>query len=166
MTQPVLWYKTPPLPRSCRGIAIALTASAALLLVGGCNGQPFELAPARGRVTVNGKPLTAGQVMFAPRAMQGSVEPGRPALANLRDDGTFELATYREGDGAIVGEHMVTLFGPSGAAKLPPGIPSFKRFAVRGEPLRVEANTDNTFEIDIPLEDLQPLKFRGLDERR
>lgn len=136
--------------------------SIALVATAGCSQSPYEMAPVRGSVTVDGTPLTACQVMFAPRATERVADSGKPAIGWLDDEGKFELSTYSEGDGAVVGEHLVTLFGPADAAELPPGIPKFKRVAVQGEAILVEAGKDNEVNITLSLKDLQPLKISGL----
>ena len=59
------------------------------------------MAPATGRVTFEGKPLQFGTVMFQLES------GGQPARAMIQSDGTFELSTFEEGDGAIVGNHKV-----------------------------------------------------------
>ncbi len=137
-----------------------------ILLVAGCNQSPYELAPVTGVVTVDGMPLTAGQVMFAPRAVGDAIDAGKPAIGWLDENGAFELSTYSKGDGAVVGEHMVTLYGPADDSKLPAGIPSFKRVPVRGKALEVKAGEDNTFAIDVSIKDIQPPNFQGRQIKR
>jgi hypothetical protein len=77
-----------------------------LLLVSGCGGGLPETAPVRGVVTFDGKPLSGFQhaaVAFTPSA-------GRPAKGVISlNDGSFELSTYKSGDGARVGRHTVAV---------------------------------------------------------
>jgi hypothetical protein len=73
----------------------------ACLLLAGCSRGP-RIAPVRGRVTYNGKPVTTGKIWFYP-------ENGRPALGVLAEDGTYTLTTDRPGDGALVGTHRVAI---------------------------------------------------------
>ena len=75
---------------------------ASLLLVVGCNDGP-NLAPVTGTVTVNGAPLPQAGVTFTP------MEGGRPAWATTDQQGQFQLTTLSNGDGALVGEHLVTV---------------------------------------------------------
>lgn len=81
-----------------------------VLVIAGCNGSPYPIAPTRGVVTIDDKPVPGGKVMFAPIA-QGNAETGKPAFGEIQPDGTFELSTFRPKDGAIVGEHWATLIG-------------------------------------------------------
>ena len=73
-------------------IVCCLTAS-------GC-GSSQELAPVRGKVTYNGKPLSTGVVMFQPPS-------GPPARGRIQSDGTFELEMLGEGTGAPLGTNRV-----------------------------------------------------------
>lgn len=76
-----------------------------LAVVTGCGEGP-NLAPVSGIVTVSGKPLPEAGVTFTP------VEGGRPAWATTDERGRFELTTLRSGDGAFIGEHVVTVAEP------------------------------------------------------
>lgn len=76
-----------------------LTGSAFIV---GCGGGP-NLAPVSGTVTVNGKPLPAAGVTFTPNG------GGRPAWATTDGQGRFALTTHKGGDGALVGDHAVTI---------------------------------------------------------
>jgi len=70
------------------------------LAVAGC-GSGLDLAPVTGRVTMNGQPVTQGEITFLP-------ENGPPAIGSIAPDGTYRLATLQE-DGALVGRHKVTI---------------------------------------------------------
>jgi hypothetical protein len=76
----------------------------------GCNESPYELAPVRGKVTIDGQPMTSGRVLFAPVAQGGEVNVGKPAFGHIQSDGSFVLRTYTDGDGAVVGNHWVTIY--------------------------------------------------------
>jgi hypothetical protein len=53
---------------------------------------------------LNGKPLAeGGTVVFEPE------QRGKMAVGPIAADGTFELTTYQQGDGAIVGRHRVAV---------------------------------------------------------
>jgi len=132
----------------------------------GCSKSPYDLAPVTGKVTVDGQPLPDGQVMFAPRATSGNAKAGKPAFGNLQPDGTFSLSTYAEGDGAVVGEHLITLYGPDSEVPLPSGIPSFEKVTLPGRQVRVQAGTDNTIDISVTTEELKPLKVSGRQAKR
>lgn len=70
----------------------------------GCNNQP-PVAPVRGVVTMDGKPLPGGRVMFSPIASGENKVVGQSALGHIQPDGSFVLTTFEEGDGAVVGSH-------------------------------------------------------------
>ena len=71
-------------------------------IVSGCGNQKSPVAPAKGQVFYQGKALGFGSVMFQPTA-------GPPARGAIQPDGTFELSTYGNHDGAIVGQHKVRI---------------------------------------------------------
>lgn len=86
-----------------RDVALQLSILCLMIVImAGCGSSASELAtaPVVGTVTVNGKPLGKGTVVFVP-------ERGRGANGIIRPDGTFILTTYTEGDGAIVGINKV-----------------------------------------------------------
>jgi hypothetical protein len=79
---------------------------AGLMLAGvvGCgDGRPTRVKVA-GRVTIDGQPLTAGNIRFYPAA-------NRAATAAIQPDGRFTLSTYDFGDGCVVGKHPVSVMG-------------------------------------------------------
>lgn len=82
-------------------LLLALLAVAAAPL--GCGDQRAKRARVQGTVTVGGRPLTQGVIMFYPTA------GGRPATGQIDADGTYELTTYDPGDGALLGDHAVTI---------------------------------------------------------
>ena len=56
--------------------------------------------PISGTVTIDGKPLTFGSIMF--------IHPeSRPSGSSIDANGHFELSCYERGDGAIPGTHRV-----------------------------------------------------------
>jgi hypothetical protein len=80
-----------------------LLATICPLLLGGCGrGSRLETATVTGTVTLDGKPLTIGAVVFTP-------ERGRAATGRLQSDGTYALGTYRSHDGAVLGKHLVAV---------------------------------------------------------
>jgi hypothetical protein len=97
---------------------LRLTCVAALLATLGCGGGgEFEVAPVRGVVTVDGKPLAGGRLMFAPVASAG-LKAGKTGFADIQADGTYAVSTYGSEDGAVVADHWVTVLSTgSDAAK-------------------------------------------------
>jgi hypothetical protein len=84
-----------------------MLASAALALsFTGCNSTQPEYVPVTGTVTLDGKPLTKGNVLTQPSA-------GRGANALIQPDGTFTLKT-RDQDGALIGTHKVAVLSHEG----------------------------------------------------
>ena len=85
---------------------LVLVALVALPL--GCGGDPSKpkLGRVSGTVTYKGEPVTKGVVSFVPAGGPG-VETGQPAAGEIGSDGSYELTTFDEGDGAVLGEHVV-----------------------------------------------------------
>ncbi|WP_417391091.1 hypothetical protein [Gimesia sp.] len=77
----------------------------ALAVMTGCGEQIDKkpTAPVKGVVTYQGKPLETGEIVFFPDSGE------QIAHGKIQSDGTFELTTYDEGDGAFPGMHKVTI---------------------------------------------------------
>jgi len=76
----------------------------------GCSGSAGRppLARVSGTVTHNGKPVTSGSVVFTPVGdSQGA--GARIATGQIESDGSYTLTTYDTGDGAVLGQHIVTV---------------------------------------------------------
>jgi hypothetical protein len=110
-----------------------------LIVLAGCNRTSLDIAPVHGKVTVDGKPLAKAKIRFAPTA-KGNTDPGKPAWGEIQADGTYRLTTYKNDDGAVVGEHWVTILNPD--EELPAGVPDFSRLMVRNK-AQVAAAKDN-----------------------
>jgi hypothetical protein len=95
--------------RFLRSIA-AVTAACAMLVSLGCGGQSgpkrFDVT---GKVTLDGSPLTSGQVIFEPDAAAGNRGPA--GYAEI-DNGEYNTA---KGKGTVGGAHIVRIRGESGA---------------------------------------------------
>ena len=101
-----------------------------LAMLAGCGQKGPAMGRVSGVVTYEGKPLAAANVMFLP------VQGGRPATATTDDRGRFTLTTFTTNDGALVGEHHVTIVkldAPASSTPVPqseplspavPGIPT------------------------------------------
>jgi hypothetical protein len=76
-----------------------------LVFLGGCGGP--GMATVKGRVLFDGKPVKEAQVTFAPTGAEGQKETGKPATGFTDENGNFELSTFKNFDGAIVGPHAV-----------------------------------------------------------
>ena len=66
---------------------------------------PVATVPARGKVTYKNKPLTKGSIVFEP------TDRGKDATGKIQPDGSFELTTYKDKDGAVLGTHKVYVNG-------------------------------------------------------
>src|SRR5258708_5413571 len=87
-----------------RGLVLLCLVSAL-----GCEGRtpPPATHPVRGKVLLDGQPLTAGAVEF--RAVDGGA---LTTLADIQADGAFALSILPEGrrvPGAVAGEYRVTV---------------------------------------------------------
>ena len=87
-----------------RRLARACAAALLLATCGGCGQQGLPVAPTSGKVTIDGRDVPQGSVIFIPAK-------GRSATGTIRPDGTFTLTTYRPNDGALLGLHQVAISG-------------------------------------------------------
>ncbi|MFO0951158.1 MAG: hypothetical protein U0835_08400 [Isosphaeraceae bacterium] len=78
------------------------------LLVAGCGGDPSKpkLGRVSGKVTYQGKPVTKGLVTFVPSSGPGT-QTGQSAVGEIGGDGSYSLTTFENGDGAVLGQHVV-----------------------------------------------------------
>lgn len=76
----------------------------AVVILAGCDSGPDdmpEIAPVRGRVTLDGQPLVDAHVIFAP------VEGGQTSEARTGPNGGYELRYRQDTMGAKLGKHKV-----------------------------------------------------------
>jgi hypothetical protein len=91
-------------------VAVLICVALGLVsLLSGCGGKNSDqkIAPVRGKVTYKGKPVPAGTIKFEPEG------PGPSATGEIQRDGTYVLTTHKEGDGAVLGPHKVTITAPA-----------------------------------------------------
>ena len=80
----------------------------AIVTVSGCSGvKTPPVGQVGGIVTLDGQPLTKGQVQFVPDSSKGT--KGRMAVGLIGADGRFSLTAFKPGDGALVGFHKVLI---------------------------------------------------------
>lgn len=91
--------------------AIGLAASS----LSGCGPAKARLYPVTGSLKVNGKPAENALILLHPPAT--TKETVRPS-ARVKADGTFEVTSFEEGDGAEAGEYTITV-----EWRLPPKTP-------------------------------------------
>jgi len=83
-----------------------VVVSLILLGVSGCGGKQTYF-PVSGKVTYkDGRPVTAGLVIFEPENQKFS------ARGEIREDGSFQLGTHKDNDGAMEGEYKVLIAPP------------------------------------------------------
>lgn len=91
-------------------LAVACALAASVLATAGCgnNGLP-GMIPMRGQVTLDGEPLSKGEVRWVPQAGAGRMARGR-----LDEKGKFSLTTATRDDGVATGEYKIVViaYGP------------------------------------------------------
>ncbi len=94
-------------------LRLALLFSVALPLLGGCSDGLPKRVPVKGRVTIDGEPLTHGYIRFFP-------SEGRMSGGSFDEEGYFSLSCFEPGDGALVGEHKIAILAqePLGETKM------------------------------------------------
>lgn len=104
-----------------------------------------DLAPARGRITYNGKPMETGYVTTQPASSFAD-----PAIGALKADGEFELVTNGR-PGAAIGEHRLAVMALTN--DFPPKQLVPARYGdTRTTPLTITVTSDgaeNVFEFDL-----------------
>jgi hypothetical protein len=133
-------------------LLFTLPAIAACVL-SGCGGPDYEVAPVRGIVKLNDKTLQQGGIMFSPVAKGDTANVGRAATGRLQPDGTYTLTTFEKGDGAIVGEHWVTIVNHD-EDNLPDGVPEFARIQVPEKKV-VVSGKENQIDIILSRDDVK-----------
>jgi hypothetical protein len=115
----------------------------------GCGRPSYQLdtAPVKGKVTIDGQPLSSGYVTFV-------VSRGRASSGEIKPDGTFEMSTYQPGDGAQVGTHpvVITPVPPDEYHAGPKPIPvpeRYTRAGTSGFTAEVKPGEDNFIELDL-----------------
>jgi hypothetical protein len=71
------------------------------LICSGCDSRPTRV-PVTGTVLIDGQPLKKGFVRFIP-------ESGRASSGELNAEGRFQLSTFEDHDGALLGKHQVEI---------------------------------------------------------
>jgi hypothetical protein len=76
-----------------------------LALATACDRDRVRMVPIDGEVLYNDKPLASGTVLYVPRDRM----EGRQARGTIKPDGSFQLTTFKPGDGAIYGEYDIAI---------------------------------------------------------
>jgi len=104
-----------------RQLSFCVLALVTASLLGCTSGGDFPTAPVTGRVICEGKPVPHVMVFFEPTEVKQKRLTGQAGFAIAKEDGTFRLTSFKEGDGAVVGHHRVRVGLPH-----PQDHPNFK----------------------------------------
>ncbi|MEW4566286.1 hypothetical protein AB1L88_00320 [Tautonia sp. JC769] len=146
-------------------MVLFLVGSTPIIGCGGSGGPRPPMGKVSGTVTHNGAPLTEGSVVFSPAQGKGS-DTGHVAIGQIDSNGRFVLTTFNTGDGAVLGQHVVTIQAKTAPKTTPPPNPdgtiTFNYALAAGSaipakyenpeqsPLRYTVEPgSNTFEIDL-----------------
>lgn len=101
--------------------AAVVTAAILSAAAGGCGSSEArkEVVKVQGSVSYKGKPVPKGTITFQPEG------DGLPAHGMIQPDGTYQMSTYGEGDGAAVGRYQVTIVAKEGSENLMPSSPGY-----------------------------------------
>ncbi len=89
-------------------LMVAMSVSVAVGCGGGGASDDKATAKVTGKVTHNGSVVSGGEVVFSPVAEAGAKgPPGQAGRGAIKSDGTFVVTTYKDGDGAVIGQHRI-----------------------------------------------------------
>jgi hypothetical protein len=82
-----------------------------LLGLGGCNSSsPYATVPVTGKVELSTGDNLAGYAMKSIQFSPNSADPeAKPASSEIKEDGTFELGSMKNADGAVPGKYFVNV---------------------------------------------------------
>lgn len=81
-------------------------AALTLLVAAGCGGGNVSVYPVKGKITFEGKSMRGGgAISLVPIGNQA----GKTAGGEIAEDGSFQLTTYKPGDGSMAGEFRVVI---------------------------------------------------------
>jgi hypothetical protein len=97
-----------------------LTGLGLVFLAAGCSGDANrpKLGKVHGKVTYKGTPVSSGHVVFTPVEGKGGAS-GDVATGEIAADGSYDMTTFNTGDGAILGQHIVSVQVRSGEMPKP-----------------------------------------------
>jgi len=94
----------------------------------GCNGGEeagrLPVHPVSGKVSVNGQPASGVLVLLHPAEASPAAKAGVLPSATTQEDGTFQLSSYDQNDGAPLGGYSVTIQWYQADAKSTKGKPA------------------------------------------
>jgi hypothetical protein len=115
-----------------------------ICIAASCGKSGPGLAPVKGRVTLDGRPLEMVDIVFQP-------EDGKSSSTSRTDaDGRYELLYKRGFVGAPVGQNTVRIGFTSSIVAKPPNIPA--RYNTASELRREVKSGQNEFDFDLTTE--------------
>jgi hypothetical protein len=97
----------------CFQRTIALLSLLGLFASAGCSGGTNEgrpaVYPASGKVVIQGQPASGVLVVLHPVEGSLAAQKGVKPSATTEEDGTFQLSSYEQNDGAPPGEYAATI---------------------------------------------------------
>ena len=97
----------------CTAWMLALSISALTLLAGCLGSSAPKTINVQGKVTYQDQPVTLGYVSFVP-VEPAEGYPSRPASGTINPDGTYQLSSFGENDGAVPGKYQVAIVSKTG----------------------------------------------------
>lgn len=116
-----------------------------MLAFAGCGDSGFDVASTSGVVLCNGQPVTGGLVYFEPKQTGESAVVGKVGLGTIDAQGNFTVTTYENGDGAVVGPHVIKVGKGSG-----PGCDCAMNADRIVMEVDVASGAENVFEVVLP----------------
>jgi hypothetical protein len=92
-----------PIIHSKQFTVVLHSAVLLMLCLAGCQRHLEYTGKVRGTVTLDGKPMTSGNVISTPRA------GGRGSIGPIQSDGSFALMTGQDIDGVAPGAHQLAV---------------------------------------------------------
>lgn len=127
------------------------------ILCAGCGPHGPAVAPVKGKVVLDGRPLAVGIVNTLPSA-------GRGAHGEIQADGSFQLHTFAKNDGALVGLHKVSVAAYDGSGGKTPESPYGKLLVPKRylnpetSELKIDVQTSGNDEVVLDLTSKDPDK--------
>ena len=116
--------------------------------VSGCGKAPYELAPVSGVVTLYGEPLANATVSFEPQGSNSDESIAGPGSVGTTDeDGRYELTTFKQESGAVVGNHLVRISTYKSEFEDIKKSDKIKVISVEHVPWHYNRNTSLTFDV-------------------
>ena len=125
---------------------VKIVLAVILLAAAGCGGGP-EVVPVSGVITLDNEPLAGARINTQPIGTVDNPNPGQGSFGETDNEGRYTLELASDGqDGAIVGEHRVTIVPKEDAFSPDPTDDRYRPMS-RPWPRRF---TDNSLRITVP----------------